>query len=447
MTRYSEDARQIVHMAMGAFAFLLRDLTTLQAALLALTALGFNWWILPRLFGARLIRPRPDRSRDLGVIHYPLAVLGLVLAFPSRPDIAASGWGILAAGDGMATLVGRRAGGRRWPWNGQKTIAGSAAFALAGTMAGIVLAWWTAPAVAPRPTPLFIVAAPLVAALIAALAETIPIRLDDNLTVSAVGGATLWTISLMSAAAAFHAIGLLEARTPAAVAVSVGAAAAAWLTRSVSVSGALSGALVGVIVYLALGLNGWLLLLAAFVAAAATSRAGIARKRALGIAEGRGGRRGPGNVIGNCGIAAAAAAVALAPVNPAVGDLAGVAFAAALTAGASDTVASEIGKAFGRRTFLVTTLSRVAPGTSGAMSAEGTLAGLASAAAMAILAAGLGVVTWPGAVAIVIGATAGALIESALGATLEADGTLNNDVLNFINTAVAAGVAIALSLI
>ena len=44
----------------------------------------------------------------------------------------------------------------------------------------------------------------------------------------------------------------------------------------------------------------------------------------------------------------------------------------------------------------------------------------------------------------VVGATAGALVESALGATLEEPGILNNDMLNFINTAVAAAVALVL---
>jgi uncharacterized membrane protein len=45
---------------------------------------------------------------------------------------------------------------------------------------------------------------------------------------------------------------------------------------------------------------------------------------------------------------------------------------------------------------------------------------------------------------VVDAATAGALVESALGATLEEPGILNNDMLNFVNTAVAAAVALAL---
>ena len=121
-----------------------------------------------------------------------------------------------------------------------------------------------------------------------------------------------------------------------------------------------------------------------------------------------------------------------------------LAFVAALVAGASDTVASEIGKAWGRRTFLVTTARRVTPGKSGAMSLEGTVAGVMSAAALGAAGCALGIIPWPQLVYVVAAATAGALVESALGATLEHRGVVNNDVLNFINTGVAACVAVEL---
>ena len=167
---------------------------------------------------------------------------------------------------------------------------------------------------------------------------------------------------------------------------------------------------------------------------------GLKRKVVLGIAEERGGRRGAGNAIANCGVAAIAAMIALATPYT---QQALLALAAALTAGGSDTVASEIGKAWGRSTFLVTTLSRVRPGTPGAMSLEGTAAGLLAAFALAAAAVALGLIPPSSIVAVVVGATLGALVESALGATLEGPGILNNDMLNFINTAVAAAVALA----
>jgi uncharacterized protein (TIGR00297 family) len=169
---------------------------------------------------------------------------------------------------------------------------------------------------------------------------------------------------------------------------------------------------------------------------------GLRRKTILGIAEAREGRRGAANAIANTGIAAGAAVMA-ATTYAHRGAM--IAFVAALTAGASDTIASEIGKAWGRRTWLLTPLRRVQPGTSGAISIEGTAAGLLGAFALAGAAANLGLVPAWTILPIVAGATIGAFVESTLGATLEANGVLNNDVLNFINTGVAAFAALLIS--
>jgi uncharacterized membrane protein len=66
------------------------------------------------------------------------------------------------------------------------------------------------------------------------------------------------------------------------------------------------------------------------------------------------------------------------------------------------------------------------------------------AAALAAIAIALGLAPAQALAAIVIGATAGSLAESLLGAAFEGAGILNNDALNLINTAVAAFVAVAL---
>jgi uncharacterized protein (TIGR00297 family) len=121
-----------------------------------------------------------------------------------------------------------------------------------------------------------------------------------------------------------------------------------------------------------------------------------------------------------------------------------VAFAAALVASGSDTVASEIGKAWGQRTYLLPTLRAVKPGTSGGISLEGTAAGIGGAALLATLAVVIGIVPAVALMPIIVGATIGSLAESVLGATLEGPGILNNDMLNFINTVVAAYAAILL---
>ena len=442
MTGHAETARQLVHMGMVAFAFLLRVVAWWQAAALAAAALAFNLVVLPRLMPS-LFRPAERGGRAAGgIVFYPLSVLLLIVLFPRRLDIVAAAWALLACGDGAATLVGRRLRGPRLPWHAEKTWSGLAAFVAAGGSAGALLAWWVRPAVDPPPSLVFALAAPWAAAVVAAFVETLPVRLDDNLSVPAAGGATLWALSLVSADAVAAALPAVEARAWPALGVNVAAALLGTAAGAVSGAGAAAGIAIGLAVYLGAGAPGWILLAASFLAAAATTRVGLGRKAVLGIAEARGGRRGPGNALANCGLAAAAALLSVAGAAP---DLARLAMVAGLTAGASDTVASELGKAWGRTTVLVTTLARVPPGTPGALSLEGTVAGLVGAFALAALGAGVGLVPPSWIWIVVVAAATGGLIESVLGAAFERAGIVNNDLLNFLNTAVAAAVAVLLA--
>jgi uncharacterized protein (TIGR00297 family) len=443
MTARSEYTRQLVHMAMGGFAFALRFLTWWQAALLAGSAVLFNLFVLPHVGGQRLYRSSEfARGFPAGILLYPISVLLLILIFPRRLDIAAAAWAILAVGDGMSTIIGRAVGERPIPWNREKTWAGSAAFVAFGSLAGVALAWWCSDRVQPVPSPWFWIAAPIAAALCAAAAESIPIRLDDNVSVPAAAAAVLWLASLLSEDAARAAVGVLATRLPLAIGLNTVVALAGYRANTVSQSGAICGAVIGTIIFTATGWRGWTLLLGTFLSAAITSRLGLRRKTLLGIAEERGGRRRAANAIANTSVAAAAAVVAL--LSPSA-SMALIAFAAALTAGGSDTVASEIGKAWGRHTYLVPTFRHVPPGTSGAVSLEGTAAGLIGAFVLGSLAVALQLIHAPALVPVVLAATVGAFVESTLGATLEAPGIVNNDVLNFLNTAVAALLAVWLA--
>src|SRR6185436_2402925 len=131
-----------------------------------------------------------------------LSVLLLILAFPSRLDIVAATWGILAFGDGSATLVGQWASrsnekaakriGEHLPWNPEKSVAGTLAFVVCGGAGAVALAWWTRPAVVPAPSLVFVIVAPLIAAVAAALVETIPVGLDDNISVPTTAAVCLW---------------------------------------------------------------------------------------------------------------------------------------------------------------------------------------------------------------------------------------------------------------
>lgn len=439
--RFSETSRQLVHVAMGILALLLRYLTAFEATLLAAVAVAFNVYALRRIAG-HLYRPGEFGQRlRSGITLYPIAVLLLLLALPDRRDIVAAAWGVLAFGDGMATLAGHHIRSPRIPWNREKSVAGSAAFIVFGGAAAAFLCWWCRPSVIPPAYPWFSIWMPMLATIAAAAVETIPIRLDDNISVPATAAAVLWCTSLISEDLAASLRAAAWGTLPVAIAANVLVAGGGYLARTVTIPGAVCGAALGIAIVLTAGWGGWALLLATFVLAVIASRLGLRRKTRLGIAEERGGRRGAGNAIANTGVAAAAAVLgALSYAH----QPAHVAFVAALAAGGSDTVASEIGKAWGRRTFLVSTFRRVPPGTSGAVSAEGTAAGLLGALALCAFGVACGLVPAWTLPAVVAGATLGSFAESVMGATLEERGVLNNDVLNFLNTAIAAAAAIFL---
>jgi uncharacterized protein (TIGR00297 family) len=439
MAPSSEVGRQLVHIGAGAFALLFRWLVWWQAALLAAAAAAVNLVILPRM-ASRLYRPEDlGTPWTSGIALYPIAVLGLVVCFPTRLDIAAAAWGILAAGDGFATLVGVHVRSRRLPWNRAKSVAGLIAFVVCGTLAATALAAWTTNASGRVPT-WWLLIAPLTAAVIAGLVETVPIRLNDNLSVPAVAAMVLWSLSLLDESAWRASLPELTGRIIPAVAVNGLAALGGWRAHTVTAAGAVVGAVIGVAVFIGTGWAGWTMLVATFLTAALATRAGFRRKSAAGIEEDRGGRRGPGNAIANTGVAAWAALLSAGMPDAPVARLA---MAAALATSASDTVASEVGKAWGKTTWLVTGFRRVPPGTSGAVSLEGTLAGIVCAALLAGLAVWLALVPARWLVMIVAAATIASFVESVLGATLERPGILDNNALNFVNSVLGAGLAVA----
>jgi uncharacterized protein (TIGR00297 family) len=439
--QYSESMRQWVHIGFVAAALLLPFLHWYQAVILAAAAIVFNIRLLRAIAGDRLHRPLElQQALPAGLVLYPTSILLMLLMLPARPDIVGAAWGVLAVGDGAATLVGRRFGGARWPWNRKKSVAGSVALAIAGGAAGSFLCWWCRTTIIPPPYGWYSIGAPFAAAIVAAAVETVPIRLDDNLSVPLSAASVLWGMSIVSEDLVVAAATELPGTVPVAVLANAFVAAAGYAMRTVSVSGALVGSAIGSAIYLCAGWQGWVLLLASFLCASVTSRMGLQRKTLLGIEEERGGRRGAGNAIANTGIAAAAALLAVLSYATSA---AMIAMAAALVAGASDTIASEIGKAWGTRTWALLPPRSVRAGTPGAMSLEGTAAGLVGAAALAGLAVSLAIVPAWAAAPIVIGATVGAAAESLLAAAFEPSGVLNNDALNLINTAVAAYVAVS----
>src|SRR4030095_15995577 len=101
----SETTRKSIHILMGGFALALRVLPWWGAALLAAVAVVSNATWIPRLGGGRLMRSGEEKSLlHSGVWLYSLSILILILLFRHRLEVVAAAWGILAFGDGAATL-------------------------------------------------------------------------------------------------------------------------------------------------------------------------------------------------------------------------------------------------------------------------------------------------------------------------------------------------------
>lgn len=223
-------------------------------------------------------------------------------------------------------------------------------------------------------------------------------------------------------------------------AVSAVFAFAGWLSRGVSSSGAMAGWVIAILIYAAGGIGLFVVLFAVFALTWIATRIGRSRKESLGLAEPKHGR-GAMQVMANLSVGAICASLAISSGNV---YLLG-ACVAALCEAAADTTSSEIGQTFARTPRLVSTLEPVPPGTNGAVSIAGTASGIASAVVVMTVAWGaipLSMqVLWPSAACGILGM----FVDSLLGATLERRGYLNNDAVNFLGTASAAGLALLLT--
>jgi uncharacterized protein (TIGR00297 family) len=220
-----------------------------------------------------------------------------------------------------------------------------------------------------------------------------------------------------------------------------------WLApkKLLTPAGIVHAWVLGVIVWGTLGWQGYIVVGFYFLVGSAVTYIGIKEKEAAGIAEKRSGARGPENVWGSA-LTAAICALATLFVAPPLQPLLILGYVASFSTKLADTTASEVGKAYGKRTFLITTLQPVERGTEGAVSLEGTVAGVIASAAIALLGWTVGLIEPLGLVLCILAAFVATNLESLIGATLQTKfDWLTNEIVNIINTSLGAGVAILLA--
>ena len=202
-----------------------------------------------------------------------------------------------------------------------------------------------------------------------------------------------------------------------------------------------AGAL-GTILLGSLGWQGWLAVVLYLVLGSAVTKLGFRDKQRRGLAEARGGSRGPENVWGSAATGAALALLIGAGVEPRSVLLVG--FAASFAAKLADTFGSEIGKRWGRTTILITSFRRVPPGTEGAISLEGTLASAFGSLLMSVLMLALQLIpSWPLTGLVMLIGLVATLAESLFGALVQDRyDWMSNELVNALQTSLAAVLAI-----
>ncbi|MEH2105290.1 TIGR00297 family protein [Nostoc sp.] len=212
-----------------------------------------------------------------------------------------------------------------------------------------------------------------------------------------------------------------------------------------------------ILIWVTLGWQGYAVVMFYFLVGSGVTRIGMAQKEAEGIAEKRSGARGPENVWGSA-LTGALCALGIGMINsgfivpspqfliPNPQSLLLLAYVASFSTKLADTTASEVGKAYGKSTFLITTLQPVPRGTEGAVSLEGTLAGIVASVAIAFVGWGVGLIDLLGVAWCVLAAFIATNLESVIGATLQSKYTwLTNEVVNIFNTLIGAIAAVLLA--
>jgi uncharacterized protein (TIGR00297 family) len=433
-----EATRKFVHAGMAAFALALPWLTWWEAALCAGAAFAFNWLALPRVVGHRFRSDRNDVS-DRGVLLYPLVVLALVVVFRERLALAALGWGVLAWGDSAAGVVGMKWGRRSLPWNPRKSWAGLLAYVIGGGLGGGILVGWYSfirfrVGLPPGDRPALVnlaggAALLLVPLALAALLETLPHGLDDNVLPP-------FVVATLVALATYGPEHGASASLLTALALNSACAVAALATRVLRPGGVAVAWALGVSVWMLGGWRAFVLLMAFLVLGLGVTFLGYGRKARAGVAEKHGGQRGFVEVFGKGGVLlmlAITAGVAQRWVGSHFA--AWWAVVAILAAATADTWGTELGGLYGKRAFTLRPFAPARPGAPGAISWEGQLGSVAGATLIVGVAGPLGLLglqpMLTGTICLV-SAVAAALIESVLPTLGPADHTGKNLAMTFI---------------
>lgn len=355
--------------------------------------------------------------KSFGTVYHPLTLLLLAAAFWDRyPDIVVAAVMVMAIGNAAADIVGKTV---KKPLLYRvdcdaKSVQGSMAMFTASFAALLVTSLvyddsGLAFGVARAQYPAAAILALLAVSLFATAWEALSSRGLDNLTVPVMTAAVL---HVCFASGSEHTAFRFAAGAGLGLAVAIGA----YTARTLQASGALAAFLLAVVIF---GIGGWawtIPIFTFFLLSSLLSKWRQTRKVSFESMFEKSGNRDAAQVAANGSLIGA-----LALLWHATGDdrlyLLALVAAATVTA---DTWGTEIGVLARRRPRSILTGKSIAPGTSGGISLSGTLGGFAGAAVVTLTALPFVALTSRQFILIVLAGAFGSIIDSILGATVQA---------------------------
>ena len=205
--------------------------------------------------------------------------------------------------------------------------------------------------------------------------------------------------------------------------------------------GWISAGVLGSILWGCFSWQGWSSVVIYLLLGSLVTKIGYKFKNEKGIAEKRGGKRGPENVWGSAATGLFFAIMVKLNFTNLV--FYKIGFAASFAAKLADTFGSEIGKRFGRNTYLITSFRKVESGTEGGISLEGTAASALGAIFMSLIMFILNIISTKYQFFIVaISGFLATISESFIGAKFQDKYKLSNELVNSIQTSISSIIAI-----
>ncbi|HDR04342.1 MAG TPA: DUF92 domain-containing protein [Candidatus Marinimicrobia bacterium] len=407
--------RRVVHILVGIYVIFTpyifltsTPILVLALIFIILNYLGVRYSMLPGIHSTSRL--------TYGTVYFPLSFLILVLWFWEKdPAILITAMLIMALGDPIASWVGEsRKNPRSYRvWTDTKSFQGSLAMFVIAYLMGVIGMYFGRLSLGGIADLGQIAFFSLFVAAYATMSETVSHQGTDNLTVP-LGAGLMLDFMFHSETAMVHQLMLWMLITT----------AIAWLAyrmKTLSLSGAVGAWLLGTIVF-GIGGTAWIIPMAAFfILSSLFSKLGKKHKEILNKIFEKGSNRDFFQVYANGGIAGAATILYYFTGN----ELWFVAFLGSLAAATADTWGTELGTFSKTMPRSILTFEPVAMGRSGGITVIGT--GGAFLGALTI--AALGVYSFNGynghmAASVILLAAfsgfAGALVDSLLGATLQA---------------------------